>query len=133
MTEASGDTPSVIDPGFLRQFVFATWWVGAVAGLVLVWRGGGRATDVACGAVAGAAAGVAGAATLACLTVLFDGAAAGGPRPPQRADGVAVAGDAAVGLPGAGLLDVHGRRSPAWRWGCSGRAGDASCRRPPRR
>ena len=72
MTEASGDTPSVIDPGFLRQFVFATWWVGAVAGLVLVWRAGGRATDVACGAVAGAAAGVAGAATLGCLTILLD-------------------------------------------------------------
>ena len=73
MTEASGDMPSVIDPGFLRHFVFATWWIGAVAGLVLVWRAGGRATDVACGVVAGSAAGVAGAATLGCLTVLFDG------------------------------------------------------------
>ena len=38
MTAASGDKPSVIDPGFLRLFVFATWWVGAAAGLFLVWR-----------------------------------------------------------------------------------------------
>ncbi len=73
MTEASGDTPSVIDPAFLRQFVFVTWWIGGVAGLILVRRGGGRATDAACGGVAGAAAGAVGAATLACLTVLFDG------------------------------------------------------------
>ena len=80
MTEASGDKPSVIDPGFLRQFVFATWWVGAVAGLVLVWRAGGRATDVACGVVAGAAAGVVGAATLGCLTGPVRRAAAGAPR-----------------------------------------------------
>ncbi len=73
MTEASGDTPAVIDPGFLRQFVLAIWWVGAVVGLVLAWRAGGRAADVACGVVAGAAAGVAGAATLGCLTILLDG------------------------------------------------------------
>ncbi len=73
MTEAAGDKPSVIDPGFLRQFVLATWWVGGVAGMLLVWRSGGRWTDVACGGVAGAAAGVAGAATLGCATVLLDG------------------------------------------------------------
>jgi hypothetical protein len=73
MTAAVGDKPSAIDPVFLGQFIFATWWLGGVAGLVLVWRAGGRATDVACGVVAGAAAGVVGAATAACLMVLFDG------------------------------------------------------------
>ena len=73
MTQAAGDKPSVIDPGFLRQFVFATWWLGGAAGLYLVWRVGGRATDVACGTLAGAAAGVVGAATLACVLVLLDG------------------------------------------------------------
>ena len=73
MTEASGDKPAVIDPGFLRQFVLVTWWVGGAAGMLLVWRSGGRWTDVACGGVAGAAAGVAGAATLGCVTVLLDG------------------------------------------------------------
>ena len=72
MTEASGDKPSVIDPGFLRQFVLVTWWVGGAVGMLLVWRSGGRWTDVACGGVAGAAAGVAGAATLGCVTVLLD-------------------------------------------------------------
>ena len=64
---------TVIDPGFVRQFIFATWWVGGVAGLFLVWRRGGRTADVACGVVAGAAAGAVGAATLACVLVLFDG------------------------------------------------------------
>jgi hypothetical protein len=73
MTEAAGDKPAVLDPGFLRQFVWATWWLGGVAGLILVWRHGGRWTDVACGAAAGAAAGVAGAATLGCGMVFLDG------------------------------------------------------------
>ena len=74
MTEASGDKPSVIDPGFLRQFVFADV-VGRRGGRAVAGRGarGGRLTDVACGGVAGAAAGVAGAATLGCVTVLLDG------------------------------------------------------------
>jgi hypothetical protein len=75
MTTAAGEKPSVIDPGFLRQFIFATWWVGVVAALVLTWRAGGRMSDLACAAVAGAAAGIVGAATLACLTVLLDGVA----------------------------------------------------------
>jgi hypothetical protein len=73
MTAAMGDKPAVLDPGFLRQFVLATWWLGGAAGLILVWRRGGRWTDVICGAAAGAAAGVAGAATLGCGMVFIDG------------------------------------------------------------
>ncbi|HVS38581.1 MAG TPA: hypothetical protein VMS17_23700, partial [Gemmataceae bacterium] len=66
-------TDGVIDPGFLRQFVLATWWIGVVGGLILVWRRGGRGADMACGAVAGLAAGVGGGATLGCLLVVLDG------------------------------------------------------------
>ncbi len=73
MMKAIGDKPAVLDPGFLRQFVMATWWVGGVAGMILVWRHGGRWTDIACGITAGAAAGVAGAATLGCGMVFIDG------------------------------------------------------------
>src|SRR6185312_14563416 len=50
----------------------ATWWVGIFLGIVLVWRRGGRSTDVFCGAVAGAFAGVLGAGTLGCLLLVFD-------------------------------------------------------------
>ncbi len=73
MTTAVGDKPAVLDPGFLRQFVIATWWLGGVGGLILVWRRGGRWTDAAFGVAAGAAAGVAGAATLGCVMVFIDG------------------------------------------------------------
>jgi hypothetical protein len=41
--------------------------------LILVWRRGGRWTDKACGVAAGAAAGLAGAATLGCLMIFIDG------------------------------------------------------------
>jgi hypothetical protein len=57
---------------FLKMFILATWWLGVFFGAGLVWRRGGRATDVFCGAVAGAFAGVAGAGTLGCLLLVFD-------------------------------------------------------------
>jgi hypothetical protein len=57
---------------FVRHFVLATWWVGAVAGAVLLWQRGSRWADVLCGALAGAGAGFAGAATVACLVDLGD-------------------------------------------------------------
>jgi hypothetical protein len=60
------------DDGFLKLFVLATWWLGALAGAVLVWRGGGRVTDLFCGLIAGAVLGLAGCATLGCLLVLGD-------------------------------------------------------------
>jgi hypothetical protein len=56
----------------LRPFVLATWWLGIVLGLVLVWRRGGRGTDLFCGTVAGAFAGLIGAATLGCLLLVLD-------------------------------------------------------------
>ncbi len=60
------------DEGFLRLFVLATWWAGALVGVVLVWRNGGRLTDLVCGLIAGAVAGLAGSATLACVLVAAD-------------------------------------------------------------
>jgi hypothetical protein len=52
---------------FVRRFVLATWWIGAMGGTVQLWYRGSRRSDVFCGAVAGAGIGVAGGATLACL------------------------------------------------------------------
>jgi hypothetical protein len=57
---------------FLKRFILATWWAGIFLGAVLVWRRGGRVTDVFCGAVAGAFAGLLGAGTLGCLLLVFD-------------------------------------------------------------
>jgi hypothetical protein len=64
--------PPALEGGFVRHFVLASWWLGAVAGGVWLWRRGGRASDVVCGTVAGAGAGLAGAATLACLLPALD-------------------------------------------------------------
>jgi hypothetical protein len=60
------------DAAFLRLFVLATWWVGALGGAVLVWRAGGRVLDLFCGLLAGAVLGLVGCATLGCLLVLGD-------------------------------------------------------------
>jgi hypothetical protein len=60
------------DEGYLKLVALATWWVGALVGGLLVWRGGGRWTDVGCGVLAGAVAGLAGGATLGCLLVVGD-------------------------------------------------------------
>jgi len=57
---------------FVKLFILATWWVGIFLGASLVWRRGGRLTDVFCGAVAGAFAGVIGAGTLGSLLLVFD-------------------------------------------------------------
>jgi hypothetical protein len=60
------------DGVFLRLFVLATWWVGAIAGVILVRRAGGHLGDLICGLLAGAVAGLAGSATAACVLVLGD-------------------------------------------------------------
>jgi hypothetical protein len=60
------------ESGFVKWFVLATWWVGALLGAVWLWQRGGRMADVLCGAVAGAVAGLVGAATLACLWPALD-------------------------------------------------------------
>lgn len=57
---------------FLKRFILATWWGGIFLGAALVRRRGGRWSDVFCGAVAGAFAGVLAAATLGCLLLVFD-------------------------------------------------------------
>src|SRR5262249_24672687 len=54
------------------HFIVATWWVGTIAGAVLVWRRGGRSFDVLFGAIAGTSAGAAVAATIACVMPLLD-------------------------------------------------------------
>jgi hypothetical protein len=61
-------------PEFIRHFVLATWWLGAVAGVVLVLRRS-RPLDAPWGLIAGAGAGIAGSATLACLWPWLDGPA----------------------------------------------------------
>ena len=58
---------------FVKYFVVATWWLGALGGAVLLWQRGSRWADVLSGAIAGAVAGLAGAATLACFMELADG------------------------------------------------------------
>jgi len=57
---------------FVKSFVLASWWIGALVGAVLLWQRGSRRADVVSGAVAGAGAGLAGAATLACLLDVAD-------------------------------------------------------------
>jgi hypothetical protein len=67
-----GEAP--LSPQFIRHFVLATWWLGAVVGVVLVVRRS-RLLDLPWGLIAGAAAGVAASATLACLWPWLDGPA----------------------------------------------------------
>jgi len=57
---------------FLKRFILATWWVGIFVGAVLVRQRGGRWTDIFCGGIAGAFAGVIAAGTLGCLLLVFD-------------------------------------------------------------
>jgi hypothetical protein len=57
---------------FLKLFIEAVCWVGILPGVALVWRRGGRLTDLFCGAIAGAFAGVLAAGTLGCLLLVFD-------------------------------------------------------------
>jgi len=66
-TFASWLQSPVLGDAFLKHFVLATWWLGAVAGAVLLWRRGSRIIDALYGLIAGAMAGLAGSATFACL------------------------------------------------------------------
>ncbi|HTU92657.1 MAG TPA: hypothetical protein VMF69_21430 [Gemmataceae bacterium] len=59
---------------FLKRFILATWWAGIFLGAALVRGRGGSRTDVFCGGVAGAFAGVIAAGTLGCLLLVFDAA-----------------------------------------------------------
>ncbi|MFO0877848.1 MAG: hypothetical protein U0840_10880 [Gemmataceae bacterium] len=60
------------EQGFLSHLVLAVWWVGALAGVIVVWRVGGRWADVLFGAVAGAMAGVVAAVTLGIVVIVGD-------------------------------------------------------------
>jgi hypothetical protein len=60
------------ESAFLRPFVAATWWLGVVVALGLVWRRGGRGADLGYAGVAGAFAGLIGSATLGCVLLVCD-------------------------------------------------------------
>jgi hypothetical protein len=68
--------PALSEGGYLRSFVLATWWLGAVAGVLVVRREKGKLGDLLCGAIAGGFAGLIAAATVGCLVSLADA----GPR-----------------------------------------------------
>lgn len=65
-------TPGTEDK-FLHPFVLATWWLGGLVGLVLVWKQGGKWSDRLCGVVAGCAAGLAVFSVVGCLLILLEG------------------------------------------------------------
>jgi hypothetical protein len=56
---------------FVQTLILWTWWVGAVAGALAVWRRGSGA-DAGWGLLAGAVAGVFASATVACLFLVLD-------------------------------------------------------------
>jgi hypothetical protein len=64
--------PATADPAFVAEFVKATWWLGAIAGGVLLWKQRRQKTDIVTGLVAGAAAGLAASATVGCLMPALD-------------------------------------------------------------
>ncbi|HWY88005.1 MAG TPA: hypothetical protein VNX28_14835, partial [Gemmataceae bacterium] len=57
---------------FLRLFVLYTWWLGAVAGAIVVVRHGGGFANLPWGIVAGAVAGVAASVTLGSLFLVVE-------------------------------------------------------------
>lgn len=65
-------TTPTSDDGFLRRFVLATWWLGGLAGVSVAWKRDGGVLDLLGGLVAGAAAGLAVAATVGCVLLLGD-------------------------------------------------------------
>jgi hypothetical protein len=64
--------PPAAETGFLRHFVGTTWWLGGLAGLLLLWKKGQSWTDRLCGVVAGCGAGLALGSILGCLLILLD-------------------------------------------------------------
>jgi hypothetical protein len=57
---------------FFRHFVLFTFWLGALAGTLFLWRRGSQLIDALYGLIAGAMAGLAGAATFACILPAVD-------------------------------------------------------------
>ncbi len=58
--------------GSLRWFVLATWWLGGLAGFLVVGKKGGHWADRVCGLIAGSGAGVLLGSVLGCLLILAD-------------------------------------------------------------
>src|SRR5262249_1698769 len=50
------ETPAITGP-FVKHLVLATWWLGAVVGVFLLWRRSSKVTDLLCGIISGAMAG----------------------------------------------------------------------------
>jgi hypothetical protein len=71
-TMARWAQPAASEEGYLRLFVLATWWLGAIAGGYLLWKRRGHWSDVLTGTVAGGMLGVAAAVTVACLATVVD-------------------------------------------------------------
>jgi hypothetical protein len=67
--------PEMNNPEFIRHFVLATCWLGAILGARALWRRERRVTDLAYGAVTGLGGGLAVAATLACVLPQLDAGA----------------------------------------------------------
>src|SRR5262249_39633358 len=62
-----------LEDGFLGHLVLITWWIGGPTGLVLVWRAGGRWSDLLPGLIAGAGAGLVVMGSLGCVLQFLDG------------------------------------------------------------
>jgi hypothetical protein len=57
---------------YIKHFCFATWWLGAVFGAMVLWHRGSRWGDVLSGIIAGGVAGLLASATGACLLPFLD-------------------------------------------------------------
>jgi hypothetical protein len=57
---------------FVRDFVWVAWWIGPLLGAIYMLRKGDGLHDMLRGILAGAAAGLAGSASLACLMPILD-------------------------------------------------------------
>jgi hypothetical protein len=68
---ASADYRHYFLGSYIRLFVWWTWWVWGLLGMLVLWRRGG-ARDLLWGLIAGAAAGVAVSATLACAVMVVE-------------------------------------------------------------
>jgi Family of unknown function (DUF5717)N-terminal len=60
------------EPTFVRSFMLATWWIGAVVGALYLWRSGSRKIDAVFGMIAGAVFGFIGSATFAFMLPAVD-------------------------------------------------------------
>ncbi len=70
-TVKAADLRDYFVASFVRSFTLLTWWLGGVLGAVLLWRRGG-VLDIPWGFVAGAVAGLAGAATFASAFLVIE-------------------------------------------------------------